>query len=162
MWTLSEGGHYRSVDIIAGLAAVIEAVARLAAGVDWAWKAEIERHYRTDPTVGIIVCGFHRNVDTTAEIRWWALSDYGHHYRKVQSVLVARLAMVVDCGHFPIKSARAVFAGPLMQFRHYLTVGIIVSGFHRNVDTIAEMRWWALSDCGHYRRGTDTIAKIQR
>ena len=101
----------------ARLAAVIEAVARLAAVIEWAWKAEIERHYRTDPTVGIIVCGFHRNVDIIAEIRWWALSDCGHHYRKVQSVLVAstiaRLAMVVNCGHFPIRSARAVFAGPL-------------------------------------------------
>ena len=86
MWTLSEGGHYRSVDIIAGLAAVIEAVARLAAVIDWAWKAEIERHYRTDPTVGIIVCGFHRNVDTIAEMRWWALSDCGHYRRGTDTI----------------------------------------------------------------------------
>ena len=62
LWTLSEGGHYRRVVNIEGtrrwgtiglwalseswrtgarLAAVIEAVARLAAVIDWAWKAEI-------------------------------------------------------------------------------------------------------------------------
>ena len=82
-------------------------------------------------------CGDHWNVDAIAEIRLWALSDSGD-YRIVATIggkALAALSLVDTIGMWALS-------------RKYNCRD------HWNMDTIAEMRLWALSNSGHYQIGS--------